>query len=151
MARIKLELPPAFLFRTTLTIRVTDLNYGDHLGNDALLGMIHEARVRFLRSMGYSEKDVEGVGTLMSDCAIIYTTQGLLGEEITFEIAVGDISRVGCDLVYRMTKADGTELARAKTGIVFYDYALGKVRPVPKGFLNRSAPEGGGAGFFSKG
>ncbi|MBP1627980.1 MAG: thioesterase [Holophagaceae bacterium] len=137
MARIKLELPQALPFQTKISIRVTDLNYGDHLGNDALLGLIHEARVRFLRSLGYSEKDVEGVGLLMADCAIVYTAQGLLGEEITFQVGIGDWSRVGCDLFYLMTKADGTELARAKTGIVFFDYALGKVRPVPPGFLRK--------------
>ena len=137
MARIKLELPQALPFQTKTSIRVTDLNYGDHLGNDALLGLIHEARVRFLRSLGYSEKDVEGVGLLMADCAIVYTAQGLLGEEITFQVGIGDWSRVGCDLFYLMTKADGTELARAKTGIVFFDYALGKVRPVPPGFLRK--------------
>lgn len=137
MARIKLELPQALPFQTKISIRVTDLNYGDHLGNDALLGLIHEARVRFLRSLGYSEKDVEGVGLLMADCAIVYTAQGLLGEEITFQVGVGDWSRVGCDLFYLMIKADGTELARAKTGIVFFDYALGKVRPVPPGFLRK--------------
>lgn len=137
MARIKLELPSAFPFRTTLTVRVTDLNYGDHLGNDALLGMIHEARVRFLRDLGYTEKDIEGVGILMSDCAIVYKAQGLLGDEITVDVAVGDFSRTGCDLFYLLTKADGTELSRAKTGIVFYDYTLGSVRPVPQGFLKR--------------
>jgi hypothetical protein len=45
MPRLKLELPAGFPFRTTLTVRVTDLNYGNHLGNDALLGLLHEARV----------------------------------------------------------------------------------------------------------
>lgn len=138
MARIKLELPSTFQFRTALTIRVTDINYGDHLGNDALLGMIHEARVRFLRAMGYTEKDIEGVGIVMSDCAIIYRAQGFLGEEISIEVAAGDFSRTGCDLFYRLTKTDGTELARAKTGIVFYDYALGAVRPVPERFKIRA-------------
>ena len=137
MARIRLDLPPSFPFRTSLGIRVTDINYGDHLGNDALLGMIHEARVRFLRDLGYTEKDIEGVGIVMSDCAIIYRAQGFLGEEITIEVAAGDFSRTGCDLFYLLTKVDGTELARAKTGIVFYDYAEGTVRPVPAVFRNR--------------
>ena len=61
MPRIRLELPDRFHFRTSLTVRVTDLNYGRHLGNDAVLGLLHEARVRFLRSLGYAELDVEGV------------------------------------------------------------------------------------------
>jgi acyl-CoA thioesterase FadM len=137
MARIKLELPTEFTFRTTLTVRVTDLNYGNHLGNDALLGLIHEARVRFLAALGYSELDVEGVGILMADCAIIYKAQGQLGDALTVAVAVGEFGRVGCDLFYLLTRADGTELARAKTGIVFFDYQEQAIRPVPAGFRGR--------------
>jgi acyl-CoA thioesterase FadM len=137
MARIKLELPTYFTFRTTLTVRVTDLNYGNHLGNDALLGLIHEARVRFLAALGYSERDVEGVGILMADCAIVYKAQGQLGDALTVAVAAGEFGRVGCDLFYLLTRADGTELARAKTGIVFFDYQEQAVRPVPAGFRAR--------------
>jgi acyl-CoA thioesterase FadM len=138
MARIRLDLPPSFPFRTALTVRVTDLNYGGHLGNDALLGLIHEARVQFLASLGYTEQDVDGVGMLMSDCAIVYKAQGFLGERVTVAVAAGEFSRVGCDLFYRLDKEDGTELARAKTGLVFFDYQAQAVRPVPEGFRARA-------------
>jgi len=138
MARLKLDLPTEFRFRTSLTVRVTDLNYGNHLGNDAVLGMIHEARVRWLASMGYSELDVEGVGIIMADCAIVYKAQGFLGEGLTVAVAAGDFSRIGCDLFYLLTKADGTEVARAKTGIVFFDYRTQAARPVPAGFRRQS-------------
>lgn len=137
MARIKLDLPEAFPYRTTLTVRVTDLNYGNHLGNDALLGMVHEARVRFLAAMGYSELDVEGVGLLMADCAIVYKAQGHLGERLDIAVAAGDFTRTGCDFFYLLEKADGQEVARARTGLVFFDYATQSVRPVPGAFRAR--------------
>ena len=137
MTRIKLDLPAQFQFSTELTVRVTDVNYGNHLGNDALLGLIHEARVRFLASMGYTEKEVEGVGILMSDCAIIYKSQGYLGDELSIDVTVVEFSRVGCDLFYLVMKADGSELARAKTGIVFFDYARKVICPVPEEFGTR--------------
>jgi len=139
MARIKLDLPDAFPFRTTLTVRVTDLNYGNHLGNDALLGMVHEARVRFLAAMGYSELDVEGVGLLMADCAIVYKTQAFLGDRLDISVAAGEFTRVGCDLLYLLEKADGQEVARVKTGLVFFDYPTQTVRPVPEAFRERVA------------
>ena len=138
MARIKLDLPDAFPYRTTLTVRVTDLNYGNHLGNDALLGMVHEARVRFLAAMGYSELDVEGVGMLMADCAIVYKAQAFLGDRLDISVAAGDFTRVGCDLLYLLEKADGQEVARVKTGLVFFDYAAQAVRPVPGAFRARA-------------
>jgi len=72
MARIKIELPGKFIFKTEITIRVSDLNYGGHLGNDSVLSICHEARLRFLKHLGYSELDVEGSGIIMSDAAIQY-------------------------------------------------------------------------------
>jgi acyl-CoA thioester hydrolase len=138
MARIKLDLPEAFPYRTTLTVRVTDLNYGNHLGNDALLGMVHEARVRFLATMGYSELDVEGVGLLMADCAIVYKAQGFLGDRLDISVAAGAFTRVGCELFYLLEKANGQEVARVKTGMVFFDYATQTVQPVPEAFRMRT-------------
>lgn len=137
MARIKLDLPETFPFRTALEVRVTDLNYGSHLGNDALLGLIHEARVRFLGALGYTELDVEGAGLLMADCAIVYKAQGFLGDRVDISVAAGEFTRAGCDLYYLLEKANGQELARAKTGMVFFDYATQTVLPVPEGFRSR--------------
>ena len=58
MARIKLDLPGRFPFSTELRVRITDVNYGGHMGNDALLGLLHEARVQFLAHYGLSELDI---------------------------------------------------------------------------------------------
>ena len=55
MARIKIDLPSLFAFSTTLRVRVSDINYGGHLGNDALLSMLHDARLQYLQAMDYSE------------------------------------------------------------------------------------------------
>ena len=62
MARIKLHMPETYLFSTNIDVRITDLNYGNHLANDSLLSIIHEARVRFLNHFGYTELDIEGIG-----------------------------------------------------------------------------------------
>ena len=58
MARIKLEVPENIHFKTKITLRVSDMNYGGHLGNDAVLSLAHEARVQFLKQFGYSEMDL---------------------------------------------------------------------------------------------
>jgi len=34
MQRIKIDLPEFFSFTTPIKIRITDLNYGGHVGND---------------------------------------------------------------------------------------------------------------------
>ena len=46
MARVEIELPEQFPFATEIPIRISDINYGNHLGNDAVLSLAQEARVR---------------------------------------------------------------------------------------------------------
>jgi len=140
MARIKLELPEHFHFSTELTIRISDINYGGHLGNDAVLSLVHEARVRFLKQYGYSELNIEGTGIIMGDAAVVYKSEGYHGETLIVDVAVGEFRNAGCDFFYRLTnKETGNEIARAKTGIVFYDYGLKKTAGVPAKFREKFA------------
>jgi acyl-CoA thioester hydrolase len=135
MARLKLDIPDRFQFYTEMAVRITDLNYGKHLGNDALLSMIHEARVRFLRHHGFPEEDVGGVGIIMTDVAILYKAECFYGDTLRIGVGVRDIGKSGCDIVYLIShKVTGKEVARAKTGIVFFDYANRKVMEVPERF-----------------
>ena len=39
MARIRLSMPEKFIFTTELPVRITDLNYGGHVGNDVFLSL----------------------------------------------------------------------------------------------------------------
>lgn len=138
MARLKLTLPEKFIFFTEIAIRITDINYGGHLGNDAFLSLIHEARVRFLNNYGYTEADIEGVGLIMTDAAIIYKREVFYGTDLVFEVGLDDWTRVGCDFVFRITeKENHQEVAYAKTGVVFFDYKQKKVVPVPVGFRQK--------------
>ena len=60
MARVKLALPESFSFETDIKVRISDINYGGHLGNDSVMSLIHEARLRFLEKYGYTELNVCG-------------------------------------------------------------------------------------------
>ena len=135
MARIKLILPETFIFSTDLEIRITDLNYGNHLGNDSMLSLIHEARIRFLHSLGFSETNIDGYGILMADAAIIYKAQVFYDDSVTIEIAVSDLGKRSCDMYYRISKGNGKIAALAKTAIVFYDYKTEKPVRIPEPFL----------------
>jgi acyl-CoA thioester hydrolase len=132
MARMTLALPERFPFSTEIEVRITDLNYGRHLGNDALLGLVHEARVRFLRAHGLQELDIEGTGLVMIDVAIVYRAEAFAGDRLAFQVAAGAPSRVGCDLFYRATRlADQRVIAEARTGVVFLDPLTRKVVRMP--------------------
>lgn len=136
MGRIKLELPETFPFSTELTVRITDLNYGGHLGNADTLVLIHEARVQFLKSYGYSEIDVEGYGTIMIDAVIQFKNQAFAGDVLVAEVAAADFSRLGCDIFYRLTnKETGAVVAVAKTGVSVFDYENQKRISPPAAFI----------------
>ncbi|MFP4393149.1 MAG: acyl-CoA thioesterase [Desulfohalobiaceae bacterium] len=136
MARIKVELPEEFLFCTEIAIRIDDINYGGHLGNDALLSLLHEARMRFFEHFGFQELDIEGLGILIADVAIQYLAQGFRGDVLQVWVGVADIGRKGCDVVYLCKHLQtGQEIARAKTGIVFFDWHKQTVARIPQAFL----------------
>ena len=103
-----------------------------------MLTLMHEARVRFLKSFGYSEIDVEGFGTIMLDSVVIYKAQAFAGDVLQIEMTAGDFSRIGCDLFYRITKKEsGAEVVLAKTGIAVFDYTSQKRISPPEAFVRK--------------
>jgi acyl-CoA thioesterase FadM len=142
MARIKLDMPDNYLFSTELCVRISDINYGGHMGNDAVLSMVHEARLRFLKHYHYAEFDVEGAGIIMTDSAIIYKAESFHGDRVQVDVTVADFNKYGCDMYYLLSNKDtAVEIAHAKTGIVFFDYNERKVVAVPEGFRNKMLRE----------
>jgi len=139
MARIKLALPDVFSFETEIPLRITDINYGGHLGNDSVLALIHEARVRFLKEQGYTELDVCGNGLIQSDAVIVFKSEAFYGDIISIKVTVGDFSSFGCDFFFLLANSQsGKEVVRAKTGIVFFDYTKKKPIKVPEEFLKKN-------------
>ena len=137
MARVKINLPDNFLFSTSIDIRIGDVNYGGHVGNDAILALAHEARVRFFQSMGYSELDLGGVGVIMADSAIVYKGESFYGDTININVGIQDISRLGFDIVYEMKEAKGKDIALVKTGMVCFNYEQRKVTALPEEVKNK--------------
>jgi acyl-CoA thioester hydrolase len=131
MARIIIDLPNSFNFSATIPVRITDLNYGGHVGNDTILSIIHEARAQFLQSFGYSEKDLGGVGTIMSDVAINFKNELFYGDVVSASVAVMNVSRASFDLAYLLKKNE-IIIAEAKTGMVCFDYNRRKVTSLPE-------------------
>ena len=131
--KIKLKLPEKFHFKTNLIIRVSDLNYGGHLGNDAVLSMAHESRVRFFLKLGVTERNFFGVGLIMSDSAIMYKSQGFLNDNILAHVSVTEFRSHGFKLFYLLKNRDShVDLAYIQTGMVCFDYSKNKILPIPE-------------------
>ena len=136
MPRIKIQLLTEFSFSTEIPIYIGHINYGHHLDNAQLIALVAEARVRFFKSLGYRELDVEGVGIIVADVAAQYRSEAFHGETLVVSMAANDFNKYGCDLVWQLCdKATGREVARGKHGIMFFDYAERKPAAVPPAFL----------------
>jgi acyl-CoA thioesterase FadM len=135
MARVELELPDRFMYSTAIPVRIGDINYGNHLGNDAVLAIIHEARLQFLKQYGFKESDIGGTGMIMVDSVILYLSQAFYGDVLVIDVTVADLNKYGFDLLYRITNSQTEkEVVRAKTGMLAFDYAKNRVASVPQAF-----------------
>jgi acyl-CoA thioester hydrolase len=145
MARIHIELPEQLPFSTEITLYLSHMNYGGHLDNALLLTVVSEARARFFQALGYSELNVEGVGIIVADAALQYRSEAFHGEVMVVRMGAADFGRKGCDLLWRMNeRASQREVARGKTGIVFFDYATRQSALVPPAFGERLGALGAG-------
>ena len=137
MARIKITVPEKIIAKVNLQVRITDINYGNHLGNDSLVSLLHEARAKWLSSLGYSEFDLEGVSLIMNELVVNYHSESFYADELEISIAMGEISRVAFELYYiveAIRNGEKTLIAKAKTGMVCYDYENKKTVSVPEKF-----------------
>lgn len=135
MNRIKIDLPEQFSFTTKIPVRITDLNYGGHVGNDTILTLIHEARVQFLKHHGFEELNFAGVGLIMADAGIQFKNELFYGDVIIASVTTGNYSKIAFDIYYKFEKEVEGKLvavAAAKTGMVCYDYSLKKTVAVPE-------------------
>ncbi len=125
------------MFTVKIPVRITDINYGNHVGNDALVSIVHEARMQWLASGNFTELNIGGAGLILSDLAVEYKAESFYGDILSVGIAVGEVEKKSFEVYYEITtERNGKQIliAKAKTGMVCYDYAEKKVAAMPELF-----------------
>jgi acyl-CoA thioester hydrolase len=138
MARVKLDIPAHKIFTTNIPVRITDLNYGNHVGNDALVSIVHEARIQWLASNNFTELNIGGAALIMADLAVEYKAESFYGDTLNVSISIGEITKISFEIFYEITttRNDKTILiANAKTGMVCFDYEARKIISIPEEVL----------------
>ena len=131
---MRIELPQKSIASFTIPVRITDINYGNHLGNSSLVEIIHEARMQFLSQHGFTEMNAGGSSLIMSELSIEFKSESFYKDHLDVKIFVGEVSRVSFELFYSISvvrNALSTIIANAKTGMVCFDYIEKKVVAVP--------------------
>lgn len=141
MGRVKIVFPDKKpLFISTIQVRISDINYGNHVGNDSILSIIHEARMQLLASFGYTELDAGGNSLIMADVMIAYKAEAFYGDILEIAMFADEISTTGFSLLYLISthRADKiTDIAHAKTGMVCFDYEVRRVRPMTENLADK--------------
>lgn len=137
MARVALTLPEHLPFSTEIALLRGHINAGNHLGNDALVGLLNEVRGRLLANCGEREggRD-DGLVVVNADMAVRYISEAHYGETLRFAAAFSDFHRCGFDIVYRVSETvSGRLVAEAKTAHLLMSPALGKAVDLPPDML----------------
>lgn len=137
MAKVKIDLPAQFPFSTTIPVRIGDVNYGGHVGNDAIVSVLHESRMQYLASLGATELAFFGIGLIMADLAVSYKGESFYGDALLVEVSAAELGSAGFELVYRISTQRSGKLivvAEAKTGMVCFDYSQRRITRLPEAF-----------------
>lgn len=123
------------LYKTDILIQVSDINYGGHLGNDRFLTLAQEARVRFFKFHGWSEKNLANteMGIIVTEADIKFLKEGFLGQTIEVTLYLGKTSKCSFELFYELKIKDtGDKLGEIRTKQAFFNYETRKIGACPE-------------------
>src|ERR1700710_204744 len=103
MPRIRIELPEKCVAVFTIPVRITDINYGNHVGNNSLVEIIHEARMQFLQQYNFTEMNIGGYSLIMSELSVEFKNESFYKDNLEVKLFVGEVSRVSFELFYCIT------------------------------------------------
>ncbi len=139
MSKTKIEFPGMPLSKFRIPVRITDLNYGNHVGNDSFVSLLHETRVQWLSVLGFSEINIGGPGLIMRDIEVNFLKEAFYKDMIEAEITTGNISKASFDIFYRLSAIREDKIvpvAIARTGMVAFSYQEKRISTLPGEFTN---------------
>jgi len=135
MPRVKVSPPDQFLFSMERVVGISDVNYAKHLDSVAMLNILHEARLQFLASLGFTEANIYGLGMVVTDMAVDYRSESFASDLLIIDVGVSKFNRYGFDIGLQVTNsALETRVCNAKVGVVFFDFDKHIIAQVPAAF-----------------
>lgn len=133
--RVKIQFPDTPIFDYTMTVSKDHENIAGHLAHDKVVTIIGDCRDAWFESLGFPGCVVDGISIVNSDLMLMYIAEAFHNDRLELQLALDDMNKYGGDMLIRATRPrDGSEVFRAKSGFVFYDYAQRKVAMRPASF-----------------
>ncbi len=135
MTRLHVAVPEEFLFRMERTVGLSDINYAKHLDSVSMVKILHEARLQFLASLGFTEANVYGLGLVVTDLSVDYISESFANDRLTIDVGVSKFTRHGFDIGIKVSnEALDTVVCNGNFGLVFFDFDKHHLAKVPAGF-----------------
>lgn len=123
-------------FTTELPVRIGDINYGQHLGHDRLITLLHEARLAYFAHLGV----ISETGLIMKALQIDYLGEAFWGDVLTVRLTIKDLKKVQFSMDYEVY-CGHKPIATATTKMVSFDYQNRKVQALPEAFIRAVSDE----------
>jgi len=135
MPRVKVTPPDQYLFSMERRIGISDVNYAKHLDSIAMVKILHEARLQFLASLGFTEGNIFGLGMVVTDLAVEYRSESFANDMLVIDVGVSGFNRYGFDIGLQVTNsALETVVCNGKMGVVFFDFDKHQIIDLPPAF-----------------
>ena len=100
-----------------------------------MVKILHEARLQFLASLGFTEANVYGLGLVVTDLSVDYLSESFADDQLTIDVGVSRFTRHGFDLGIKISnKVLETVVSHGNFGLVFFDFDKHHLARVPSGF-----------------
>lgn len=116
-------------------VRVTDLNYGAHVGITQMHGMAHSARFSLLASHGLTELDVGGVGLMAVESNIKLSAESFPGAILRFFVDIEIVSKTKFKCIVRVFNNETNQhVATIEDLMICFDYERKRPAAIPETF-----------------
>lgn len=132
MPRTKLTEQPHYEFCYPITLQPRDINYGGHMGVDALISIIGTARAYIFKTVGLSEIKLgdDRTGIIMTDFVVNLKAEGFMFDNLEVHSHIGELTKNGFRFFHKVIRGDSI-VALAEMGFLTFDYDARKAISVP--------------------
>ncbi|MDG2141638.1 MAG: thioesterase family protein [Gammaproteobacteria bacterium] len=123
------------LFRMERKVGLSEINYAKHLDSVSMVKILHEARLQFLASLGFTESNIYGLGLVVTDLAIDYRSESFANDLLVIDVGASLFNRYGFEIGLKVSnEALDSVVCAGKFGVVFFDFDRHKIAKVPAAF-----------------
>lgn len=118
-------------YRIDIPVRISDINYGGHLGHAELIKIIHQARLKFFSEFSLEEHDIGGTGIIVKSLSVDYRSESFFDDILHIAVFINKIDKAFCDFYYEVTKENNKPVATVMEKILFMNYKTRRLKRVP--------------------